>query len=277
MGTPLQKGSIALGSLLVLALGGAACGSSANTLSTPGSAGSAGQGAVGGSGAAGAGGSTSAGATILRNSETLVTVLIVVDGVLYWGGGSSGDGRLARMSVDASGYEVIWSGPQVPSALLSHDGKLYFTADNDFVDGIVASMAYDGSQLELHASTQLSPEGVAVGPQYMYWTVFRENGFIGRVPHGGGAAETWVSLRAKPFDLAIQNDSLIWSEEGQLIDPTEGGVYRQALSGDGPPTTLAVGDFAAGELEVGGDYAYWINRNFAKQSGWQRRGGCRAG
>ncbi len=120
-------------------------------------------------------------------------------------------------------------------------------------------METDGSSFEVLAGPQQSPYGIAVAPQHVYWGVFLENGFVGRVPVLGGPVETWVGSCAKPRDLAVQGDSLIWAEAGQLIDPPEGGVYQRVLSGSEPPVTLAVGDFAATSVEVDDDYVYWVD------------------
>ena len=125
-----------------------------------------------------------------------------------------------------------------------------------------------GRCLEILASEQFSPVGVAVAPTGVYWTNsargIARTGSVVTVPLCGGAPRTIASGRNGPSGIALDGLGVFWGETGSGSPDAAapGGVVSAPLgaaSDSDGPMVIASAEWASGFVALDAANVYWAN------------------
>jgi hypothetical protein len=95
------------------------------------------------------------------------------------------------------------------------------------------------------------PVGVAVDPEFLYWTDATEQ-TIGRVGVEGGSPEPkFIGEVGEAFGVAVDTEHIYWASEGT--------IGRAALDGTSPEPEFITGAGEACGIAVDSEHVYWAN------------------
>ena len=117
-----------------------------------------------------------------------------------------------------------------------------------------------GSVIDLAASAENIPMGIAVDSNYVYWSAFAESmqaskGSINRVPINGGMTDTLVSGLRDPERLVI-DDNYIYFTEYAMLQPSAGAIKKVSKNG-GIVATVVDGLTGPVGIAIDNNYIYW--------------------
>jgi hypothetical protein len=161
---------------------------------------------------------------------------------LYWT--AVGEGTIYEANLDGSDPQAIVTDQSDPWGVVADDGGVYWTNPRT---GTVWTSQVDGSDPQIIEAGQDFPTGVTMDDGlHLYWanTSSGTHGTIARSSDlSGGAVQTIVGGQSGPAGVAVDSDSVYWS------NPYGETVNQASLNGSGPHA-LFTGQFAY-EVAVG--------------------------
>lgn len=192
------------------------------------------------------------------------TALAVAEGHIFWT--DDGPRSIGRAKLDGSGVEREFiAGAGTFAGLAASSEFLYW--GHPAGEGTIARAPLDGSSFEeafVDPAGPLTPYGVAVDADHVYWAN-ANNDSIGRAELSGGGIEEAFIANAHPAGVAVDGDYVYWGKASlpQAIgraDLDGGNVQNSLVPGveeafglaaDVAPATLSTGTSAGVSLGAG--------------------------
>jgi len=192
---------------------------------------------------------------------------------VYWVSGASGsDGAIMKTPIGSASPTALYSGQDVPMAVVSDGTNVYWTnlgtfdaMGNSNNDGSVWQGSVNGGSPVRLAANQPGPYCVAVDANNVYWTDLGplggdnlpkpSTGLVQQVRIGGGTAITLATTQAVPISILVVGSTVFWTEYG-LSSP---GLVMSAPVGGGTVVPLVAGLNDPFELTYSGNTLYWTN------------------
>jgi hypothetical protein len=162
---------------------------------------------------------------------------------------------------------VLAAAQNRPIGLALGGGYLYFTSANA---GTVSRVPVTGGQVELVATGQSGPQGVAVDASHVYWTNPGGSNTVMRADITGAVPATPVIMatgQAGPLSIAVDATHAYWTSTSGLLSKTPIDA-TSAMA----PTVLCSGALQGADistpigLAIDGTYAYFTNGFFGLSS-----------
>lgn len=190
-------------------------------------------------------------------------------------------GGLYLMQLDTSAAERIAGGDgtlHVAGRLVADDVALYFAGSSGGAWGIYRLSRAEGSAPEKLAAAEAEPTALTTDGQGVFWASVKAGATTGdvlRVPSTGGATTTVLAGVLAPRGLAVDVDSVYFTDQDpKKVMWQRGEVRKGALAGGGSTTTvLAEGLVEPGELAVVSDAVIVVDAG-SPTSGCSSTGGA---
>jgi hypothetical protein len=201
---------------------------------------------------------------------------------VYWVAGASGsDGAIMRSPIGGGSSTAIYSGQQIPQAVVTDGTSVYWADWGTFDsegrsnnDGTLWQGPVDGGTPIKLASNQEAPSAIAIDTKNVYWVNLGKlgadnfpalnSGSVMNVPIGGGKVTTVANKQAVPVSIVIAGETVYWSEYG-LSAP---GLLMSAPTKGGPPAPLVTNLYDPAALAISGNTLYWTNANSSPTNGY---------
>ncbi len=246
--------------------------------------------------------------TVYAASQPLFGTLAVANGWIFFGDRSFSPSAQRLLKAPAAGGQAIVlaqvSSPEPTITRIVLDGDQVLWCD---LHEIYRTPAEGGTTGVVAGGLPLPPVAIAAAGGRVYWSehtgsAHGQTGMVKSVPLAGGKIQIHVQGGDAPFQIAVRNDWLYWSEGGDIgtlegfgriarvpltggrattlaagvsgtrppiaVDDThvyiaDGCRLKKAPLHGGPPETVAAADFAIKDLDVDGGVLYWIEEPFA--------------
>lgn len=187
------------------------------------------------------------------------SVLAVAGDRLFW----PTSGGLQTVSIDGGPVTTFLVGeaPARASSIAADDLYVYWTVPQDQT---VNRMSLGGGPVDVLASDQGYPNGIAADGKNVYWTsaanwnTDQPTGYVMKVSRDGGLPVVLASQATLVHQIAVDSASAYWA--GGLLGANSegtGSISRVPLDGSEPPTVLATGLNLPYDIAVDSHYVYW--------------------
>ena len=197
--------------------------------------------------------STGAGKVQITNDPTPCGIAADDTGI-FWVVQANPQAALLRAKLDGTAVSILTTKPAFAEEIALDATHVYMTSP---IVGVVAAVKKNGLGYT-SLVTSGKPLGLAVDDLFVYWTD-ADAGTIARVDKLGISVEVLATGQAHPTRIAVDADSVYWTNEG---DPgcvaATGSVMKSAKSGGGG-TVVAGAQRCARGLAVDGQYVYWTS------------------
>jgi hypothetical protein len=159
-----------------------------------------------------------------------------------------------------AGIVVLATGLEGPEELVVHDGYVYWTNSTANNGGHVGEpsvmrVSVDGGTPETLSSVDTYANGIAVDPDYVFWTNrLGSGGTVNRKPLDGGPAEFIASGQQGPKRVQVLGDRVYWTN-------INGWQVMSAPIAGGDASVLADDAGSAHFLAVSSVGAFWTTDN----------------
>jgi beta-lactamase regulating signal transducer with metallopeptidase domain len=185
--------------------------------------------------------------------------LVVGSGQIYWT--NFEDGTVMRMPLSEAEPALLASGQDHPSGVAIDSTNLYWVTN----DGSVRSVPLAGGEpTTLSTGIESFPaaaRSIAVDASYVYWTeggdLSVSNGRIMRAPLAGGPALVLARDQDSPCRLAVDSESVFWTNLGTLANRLIDGTVMKVPREGGTPIVLASGQLQPLGIALDGGNLYW--------------------
>lgn len=245
---------VTIGLLVFIATAAGACVSALPGGTLEGTGGSSGTGAGAAGGAVGTGGMAPGGTVLVKNPGRSLNIA-VEPGYVYWAGSNpGGPGGLMKASV-SDGQPVPLTSPC--SGLytwVAADSSNVYCADLGTTgsSGTIAKVAIDSGQVTtIMAGTSVN--GLAVGPDAVYWTTAR--GEVVKIGSAGGSPTTLATVQDYATSIAVDGANVYW-----LVGMSDTTALMKVGASGGDPVELARWQGSANtQIAVDSKSVYWVN------------------
>jgi hypothetical protein len=200
---------------------------------------------------------------LLRDLGYVVGVAVAGDAVYV---GAYDRAKILRVGVDGGGAVEV-AGPTRANYMAASATHLYWTDGSS-----VLRWPFEGGPIERIVSNVPAAEGVALGPNHVYFARYTTNGGVERALLDGGSRETVIAPYDKPEDIDFANGELFVAgadgENELAAFANDGFGPKRVLSRGGVPVAMAVwgadvffvqqGDDTLRRVPIAGGSVEWL-------------------
>lgn len=144
-------------------------------------------------------------------------------------------------------------------ALVADNAYVYWATLNE---GIVRVSKATGEKTSLYPN--VGATGLALDDEYLYWTIYDNQGTVQRGPKSGGSIQTLATGQPRATSIAVDSDNAYWIATGTFEKYLDGSI-RKAPKAGGASVALASNISKLLTLGLGLDsqFVYWTHFTLA--------------
>jgi len=183
----------------------------------------------------------------------------VADAEIYWDNVSAN--TIGEASNDGTHVNQSFiKGADGPADVVVYGQHIYWAnvsgcTESGSCPGTIAEANLNGTGVKEDLATAVTPYGLTVVGQYIYWSNSGSN-TIGRSNlNGTGANQNFIKGVSGPNGVAVNGQYVYWANEGT------NSIGRANLDGTDVNTNFITGANAPEGIAIDSQYIYWVNHN----------------